>query len=191
MEEGRERLGGLASLALVPGGLIAYMGYLWLRFGDPLLFYSAQRDWGRRATGVLDTAGRAWESAVEGAGRLLDPGLWAHPSLGNLADHLSGANNLYNLAFFVFAVVVLLAGLRDLPLSLSIYGLLLVAPAALFGTPESPLMGTPRYVLVAFPIFIVLGLLSRNKLLFGVWLVLSAAVSLVLCALFVSWRFVA
>jgi hypothetical protein len=86
---------------------------------------------------------------------------------------------------------VLLAGLRYLPLSLTAYGLLLVAPATLFGTPESPLMGTPRYVLAAFPIFIVLGLLFRNRLLFGGWLVLSGLVSLALCALFVSWRFVA
>ena len=91
----------------------------------------------------------------------------------------------------VFAAVVLLAGLRDLPLSLSIYGFLLVAPATLFGTPESPLMGTPRYVLVAFPLFIVLGLLSRNRPIFGGWLLLSTLVSLVLCGLFVSWRFVA
>jgi hypothetical protein len=178
-------------LVVVPSGLLTYMGYLWIRFGDPLLFYSAQKNWGRQATGPLATAGRAWESAVEGAGRLLDPGLWAHPSVGNLAAHLAGANNFYNLAFFVFAVVALLAGLRELPLSLSIYGLLLVAPATLFGTPESPLMGTPRYVLVAFPIFIVLGLLSRNKLLFGGWMVLSTLASLTLCALFVSWRFVA
>jgi hypothetical protein len=178
-------------LLLVPGGLFAYMGYLWMRFGDPLLFYSAQESWGRRATGPLDTASRALGSASEGAGRLLDPGLWANPTLGNVADHLGGAVNFFNLAFLVFAVVVLLAGLRDLPVSLTAYGLLLVAPATLFGTPESPLMGTPRYVLVAFPVFIVLGLLFRNRLLFGGWLALSTLVSLALCALFVSWRFVA
>jgi hypothetical protein len=178
-------------LLLVPGGLFAYMGYLWMRFGDPLLFYSAQESWGRRATGPLDTASRALGSASEGAGRLLDPGLWANPTLGNVADHLGGAVNFFNLAFLVFAVVVLLAGLRDLPVSLTAYGLLLVAPATLFGTPESPLMGTPRYVLVAFPVFIVLGLLFKNRLLFGGWLALSTLVSLALCALFVSWRFVA
>ena len=190
LEEGNERWRGIY-LALVPSGLVAYMGYLWIRFGDPLLFYSAQQNWGRQATGPLATAGRAWKSAAEGAGRLLDPGLWAHPSLGNLADHLAGANNLYNLCFFVFAVVVLLAGLRDLPLSLSIYGFLLVAPATLFGTPGSPLMGTPRYVLVAFPVFIVLALLFKNRLLLGGWLVMSTLISLALCGLFVSWRFVA
>jgi hypothetical protein len=178
-------------LLLAPGGLLAYMGYLWVRFGDPLLFYSAQESWGRQATGPLDTASRAWGSAVEGAGRLFDPGLWAHPSLGNVANHIAGAGNFFNVAFFVFAVVVLLAGLRDLPLSLTVYGLLLVAPATLFGTPGSPLMGTPRYVLVAFPIFIVLTLLFRNRLLLGGWLVMSTLISLALCGLFVSWWFVA
>ena len=178
-------------LTLAPGGLLAYMGYLWVRFGDPLLFYSAQKSWGRQATGPLDTAGRAWESALEGAGRLLDPAMWAHPTLNNVADHLAGAANLFNLVFFVFAAFVLLAGLRYLPLSLGIYGLLLVAPATLFGTPGSPLMGTPRYVLVAFPLFIVLGLLAKNRLLFGAWLASSTLASLILCALFVSWRFIA
>jgi hypothetical protein len=178
-------------LALVPSGLVAYMGYLWARFGDPILFYTAQEDWGREATGPLATVGMTWASAVEGAGRLLDPGLWTNPTLGNLANHLAAAGNLTNLAFFVFAVVVLLAGSRDLPPSLTIYGLLLIAPATLFGTPQSPLMGTPRYILVAFPIFIALGLLSNNRWLFRGWLLLSAILSLMLCALFVSWRFVA
>jgi hypothetical protein len=178
-------------LLLAPGGLFAYMVYLWVRFGDPLLFYSAQESWGRQATGPLDTASRAWGAAVEGAGRLLDPDLWAHPSLGNAANQLAGASNFFNLAFFVFAMVVLLAGSRYLPLSLTIYGLLLVAPATLFGTPGSPLMGTPRYVLVAFPVFIVLALLFRNRALLGGWLVASTLLSLVLCGLFVSWRFVA
>jgi hypothetical protein len=178
-------------LLLAPGGLFAYMGYLWMRFGDPLRFYWAQESWGRQATGPLDTAGRAWWTAVEGAGRLLDPDLWAHPSLSNVANQLAGASNFFNLAFFVFAMVVLLVGLRYLPLSLTVYGLLLVAPATLFGTQESPLMGTPRYVLVAFPVFIVLALLLRNRVLLGGWLLVSTLLSLVLCGLFVSWRFVA
>jgi len=178
-------------LLLAPGGLFAYMVYLWVRFGDPLLFYSAQERWGRQATGPLDTASRTWGTAVEGAGRLLEPDLWAHPSLSNVANQLAGASNFFNLAFFVFAMVVLLAGLRYLPLSLTVYGLLLVAPATLFGTPGRPLMGTPRYVLVAFPVFIVLALLFRNRVLLGGWLVASTLVSLVLCGLFVSWRFVA
>jgi hypothetical protein len=178
-------------LLLAPGGLFVYMVYLWVRFGDPLLFYTAQESWGRHATGPLDTASRAWGAAVEGASRLLDPDLWAHPTLSNAANQLAGASNFFNLGFFVFAMIVLLAGSRYLPLSLTVYCLLLVAPAALFGTPGSPLMGTPRYVLVAFPVFIVLALLFKNRVLLGGWLVVSTLVSLVLCGLFVSWRFVA
>jgi hypothetical protein len=52
-------------------------------------------------------------------------------------------------------------------------------------------MGFPRYVLVAFPLFIVLAVMLKNHRLLGGWLVPSAAFSLVLCPEFVSWRFVA
>jgi hypothetical protein len=190
LKEPRERWRGLY-LAFAPSGLIVYMGYLWIKFGDPLLFYSSQKYWKREATGPLDTANRAWATAVEGVGMLSDSRLWAHPSVQNFADHLERANSFCNLAFLIFAVVVLLAGVRKLPLSLTIYSLLLFVPPALFGTPDVPLMGIPRYVLVAFPVFIVLGLLARKKLLFAGWVILSTIMSIVLCALFVSWRFVA
>jgi hypothetical protein len=190
LKEPRERWRGLY-LAFAPSGLIVYMGYLWIKFGDPLLFYSSQKYWKREAAAPLDTATRAWATAVEGANILRDPGLWAHPAAQNFADHLERANSFFNLAFLIFAVVVLLAGVRKLPLSLTIYSLLLIVPPALFGTPDIPLMGIPRYVLVAFPAFIVLGLLARKKLLFAGWVILSTIMSIVLCALFVSWRFVA
>jgi hypothetical protein len=190
LKEPRERWRGLY-LAFAPSGLIVYMGYLWIKFGDPLLFYSSQKYWKREATGPLDTASRAWTTAVEGVGVLGDSRLWAHPSAQNFADHLELAHSFYNLAFLIFAVVVLLAGVRKLPLSLTIYSLLLIVPPALFGTPDVPLMGIPRYVLVAFPVFIMLGLLARKKLLFAGWLILSTIMSIILCALFVSWRFVA
>ena len=178
-------------LALAPSGLVAYAAYLWLRFGDPLLFYTDQQKWGREPAGPIATAVKAWRSAAEGAARLLDPALLSDPSLVSLANHLAGAANLYNLLFFLFALVVLLAGLRDLPPDLALYAFLLVLPAALFGTPQSPLMGAPRYVLVAFPLFIVLGLLAKNRPVFVTGLFLSTVISLLFCALFVSWRFVA
>ena len=180
-----------AYLALAPSGLVLYASYLWWRFGDPLLFYTEQQDWGRRATGPLTTLRNIWEGAREGARQLFSSNLRADPSLANLADHLGAASNLFSVAFLILAVVLLVAGARVLPLDLSAYAFLLVVPPALFGTPENPLMGLPRYVLVAFPTFIVLGaLLKRTPYLVG-WLILSAAVSLVPCALFVTWRFVA
>ena len=190
LQQRRGRWRGLY-LALAPSGLVAYMAYLWARFGDPILFYTAQRDWGREPTTPLTTATRTWDFAVEGAAILRDPLLWTRPTLGRLAEQVSAAHGLYDLGLLVLTVVVLLAGLRRLPLSLVLYGFLLVLPATLFGTPETPLMGAPRYLLAAFPLFIGLGLLTRWRPVFWLWLVLSAAMSVVLCGLFVTWWYVA
>src|SRR5215218_6290225 len=44
---------GMACLALATSGLLWYAAYLWQRFGDPLLFYTEQRRWGRGATDPL------------------------------------------------------------------------------------------------------------------------------------------
>ena len=182
---------GAACLALASSGLLGYSAYLWLRFGDPFLFYTQQGRWDREATDPLTTLYDASVRAGEGVWRLFDPDLLADPSVGRIADHLGAAANLYNLLFLCLAAVLLVVGLRELPFSLNAYAFLLILPAAFFGTPDFPLMGLPRYMLVAFPLFIVLGVLLKNRRYLGGWLILSAASSLVLCALFVSWRFVA
>jgi hypothetical protein len=181
----------VAYLALAPSGLLAYAAYLWWRFGDPFLFYTEQSRWGREATGPLDSLLSALSRGGESLGRLFSPRLWADPSLGRVADALGAANNAYNLVFLGLALALLVAGLRVLPPDLSAYAFLLILPPTLFGTPQGPLMGLPRYVLVAFPLFVVLGVLLEERRILGIWLTLSAASSLVLCALFVTWRFVA
>ena len=181
---------GAACLALASSGLLWYAAYLWLRFGDPLLFYTQQGRWNREATNPLITLYNASVRAGEGVRDLFDPGL-LDPSVGSLADNLGAAVNLYNLLFLCLAAILLAAGLRVLPFSLNAYAFLLILPPVFFGTPQIPLMGLPRYVLVAFPIFIVLGVLLRDRRSLGIWLALSAAASVVFCALFVSWRFVA
>ncbi len=178
-------------LALAPSGLALYAAYLWWRFGDPLLFYTQQSRWGREATGPLDTLLGALTRGGQGIAGLFSPRLWADPSLGRVADALAATNNTYNLIFLGLALALLVAGLKVLPPDLSAYSLLLILPPTLFGTPQGPLMGLPRYVLVAFPLFIVLGALLRDRRPLTVWLAASAAFSLVLCALFVTWRFVA
>lgn len=178
-------------LGLAPSGLLLYMAYLWARFGNPLLFYTEQSRWGRGNIGPLDLVNNIFRESGEGVARLFGPGLFADPTLGNLADRASAAQNAFDLALLGIFVAVLIAGLRVLPLDLTAYSFLLVAPAVIFGPEQNPLMGFPRYALVAFPAFIVLGVLLDSRRSLGVWLGLSAAFSLVLCAMFVSWRFVA
>jgi hypothetical protein len=191
LKNAREYRWRVAYLALAPSGLVAYAAYLWWRFGNPLLFYTEQGRWGREATDPLNTLHSALVRGSEGLGRLFSPNLWADPSLGRVADSLGAANNAYNLIFLGLALALLAAGLRVLPPDLSAYAFLLILPPTLFGTPQGPLMGLPRYVLVAFPLFIVIGVLLRDRLFLGGWLVLSTTFSLVLCILFVTWHFVA
>ena len=178
-------------LALAPSGLILYMAYLWGRFGDPLLFYTEQGRWGRETAGPLVIVVNILRESGEGVMRLLGPGLFTSPSLGEIADRASGGQNAFDLILLGVIVAVLILGRRILPPDLSAYAFLLVAPAVLFGPPQNPLMGLPRYALAAFPLFIVLGVLLKDRRSLGVWLGLSAAASLMLCAMFVSWRFVA
>lgn len=180
----------VACLVLVPSGLAAYAAYLWWRFGDPLLFYTAQREWSRQPTGPLTMARVAIQNALEGMAGLLDPQLRAEPSVARLADALSGTHTTLSLLALVLAAILLAVGFRTLPLGLSLYALPLVAVPISFGTPADPLMGLGRYLLVAFPLFIVLATRLEDRSLYA-WIVASAALSLVPCALFVTWRFVA
>ncbi len=178
-------------LILAPSGLALYAAYLWWRFGKPQLFFTDQKNWGRRPVGPVTAFRETWEKAGAGASQLLTPQLRHNPTPAGIANHLAGATNAYNLAFLIFAVIILIAGLRLLPLGLSAYAFLLVVPPVFLGTEDIPLMGMPRYVLVAFPLFITLGRLLKNRWLLSGWLILSTAFSLVLCAMFVSWRFIA
>jgi hypothetical protein len=192
LEGSRERIvGGLLSLSLVPGGLVAYMGYLWLRFGDPLLFYSAQEYWDRRHTGPLTLLSDIVTEAYASLADMFGASFRANSALGGIVERIQSANDAYALLFLIFAVALFALGFRVLPLSLSLYTLLLLITAVSFGKPATPLMGFSRYILVAFPLFITLATLLESRRAMVAWLSFSTVVSLVFCAFFVSWRFVA
>jgi Gpi18-like mannosyltransferase len=189
----REEYGWRAAayLAFVPAGLSAYMAYLWWNFGDPLLFYGEQAAWGRAPAGASAFTS-AFQLAYEDALILFNPVNYQPFGFERLIYVVSFANNLYNLLFLLFALTVIGVGWRLLPGWLGTYSLAILAVPVLFSSATSPLMSMPRFVLAAFPLFIVLGatMLENRKAL--VWWVLSSAVaSLVLTALFVGWYFVA
>ena len=188
----RSRLVEGASLALVPAGLFGYMAYLWMRFGDPFLFYSAQELWDRRPVDPLTLTVDVFAEAYMSLGTALGPGTPADSALAGIIGRLHDPNDAYSLLFLLVTVALLVAGLRVLPLSLSIYTFLLFVSAVSFGKPATPLMGFSRYVLVAFPLFITLAVLLEGRpRARAVYLFVSAAASLMFCAFFVSWRFVA
>jgi hypothetical protein len=181
---------GILGFALVPLGLAGYSLFLRWRFGEPLLFARQQEDyWERELTNPLTTLGDAWQAAGKGARYLLDPSTLF---LDTSATPALDASNALNLAFLVFFLVVAVAGLVVLPPGLSLYTLVIVLLPVLTPAPRFPLMSMPRFVLGAFPVFLVLGyLLSRSRPVFALWLVLSGALGVALTALFTTWRWVA
>ena len=185
------RFGG-AYLVLVPSGLAAYMAFLWRRFGDPLVFQEVQgtKEWGRTFTpNPLVVLDRSWTAAERGLRYALDPAaMFEQPR--SLA-HSAIASNTYNLLALFFVVALLALGLRYLTWDLWLYAFLFTVPFVFYGTEGRPLYNLPRLVLVAFPLFIVLGVVLRNRWALIAWLVPSAAFSLLLCAMFVTYRWVA
>jgi len=181
---------GMLGLALVPLGLAGYAAFLWARFGDPLLFARQQGEyWGRELTNPISTARDAWRTAVEGAQYLLDPAtLFVSASPSPALD----ASNTLNLVFLAFFLVVAVVGIFVLPPGLSIYAFVLVLLPVLTPSSSFPLMSQPRFVLGAFPVFLVLGyLLSRNRVALVAWLIFSGGLGVALTALFTTWRWVA
>jgi Mannosyltransferase (PIG-V) len=177
--------------ALVPSGLLAYAAWLWWRFGDPLLFLSEQARWKRELSGPLSTLQSAFGLAAESLGSLFDPAAYELYGFEGLFYVFSGTNALYSLLFLLFAYAVLSLGVRWLPADLAIYSFALVLAPVFFASSSNPLMSMPRFVLVAFPIFITLGILLKSRRLLVGWIAASAVLSVALCALFVNWHFVA
>ena len=190
-ERAREYGWRAAYLALVPTGLVAYMAYLWWHFGNPLLFYGEQARWGRQpagASGFADSFLFAYQDALT----LFNPANYESFDFGSLVYVLSDTNHLYSLSFFLFALTVLGAGWRLLPADLWAYGVAILVVPVLFASATDPLMSAPRFVLVAFPLFIVLGgTVLKNRQVLAGWLLASAVASLVFTGLFVGWHFVA
>lgn len=187
----RQRYGWQAIyIILAPSGLLAYMSFLWWQFGNPFMFQSAQGDWGREPTepwnALIGAANAAFENARTFVGSIQQA-----DDFNDLLIALSGTNHFYSMLFFLLALVVILYGLRFMPLELTAYALALCVLPSFFGTPDNPLMGMPRYVLAAFPVFIVLGVVLQDRRLLIGWVVTSAVISLPLVALFVNWYFVA
>lgn len=89
-----------AITALGMGGLLGYMLFLWIRFGDPLLFYSIQKAWGRNNEGFFVT-----EIARIYYAKILEPGYF-----GNKYGYL--LNILYMILPFILTAAALYAWRR-------------------------------------------------------------------------------
>jgi hypothetical protein len=178
---------GALQIGLVPAGLLAYMIFLWARFGDPLIFLLQQgAQWGREFIDPATALGLAWSKAGEGLSYILDP---TALFIGRAPGPALQAYNTLSFAFLVILLVLVGMGFSALPASLSVYTFLVTLLPVLTPNPDIPLASQPRFMLGAFPLFLILGyVLSYSRFATYLWLLVSGGLGVALTALFVTWR---
>ena len=163
----RIRPNGLA-LALVPAGLGAFAWYCASSFGDPLAFLHNQAVWHGRPTHAVPGVGLL----IGVARAILRPDPVVHPFPLNL---------LY-VGTAALAVVCVLASFFVLRPAYGLWGLAVLSISASHGRIDS----LPRYVLVLFPIHIVLAVLGRRRGAHLVIAVVSAGLLAFFTVMFVN-----
>ncbi len=163
----------LAWLVLVPAGLGVYALYLWSRFGDALAFVTAQSAWGRSFAWPVVTVWRGAQQAGHAlrvsAGRW--PFSWAWLGPGGDGQWM---NSIVLLPFvaLVAAVVVLACAWRRLPFAYSVWALAVMLAPLFTPAANQALLSYPRFLLLAFPLFIGVVLLTGRYRL-ARWLLLA------------------
>lgn len=122
----------LVAPALAPLGTLAFMGYQWAHVGSPLAWLDSQRrGWGNEAS-----AGQFFDAV----GQIFSQDRY---------EHFTIWQGGIGLAFLVLGIWLLVAWKP--PASLTIYTAGVLAPTVLAG------LFTPRYSMVALPLFIAIG----------------------------------
>lgn len=180
-------------LAAVPAGLGIYVAYLNARFGDWLLFNTAQRHWGRAFAWPMTTIGRGYTAAVKGLKALFAFGI-VNPAITAKIEprDLLSLSNVTAFAALLLAAALLVLCWRLLPAPYTIYGLATLLVPLFYPTPLRPLMSLPRLILVDFPLFVALAAgLARRPVARGLVLAVFAAGLVMMTALYATWYFVA
>lgn len=167
------RLGPVPSLwrpmlgVALPGlALLGWMGYLGMRLGDPLAFLHAQDGWHRDLDVPWDTFTRFFDGKIALA---------------------TGFHSLTDLAFTIVGIVGLVLAVRWLRASYALWlGAMLLVPLM-----TGSLVSMPRFVLVMFPLYLVLAILARRPGVHETLLVVGMGLGGVYMALYAQWYWVA
>jgi Gpi18-like mannosyltransferase len=151
------------SIALVPIGLAIYMGYLWLQFDDPFLYFKANEVWGRGLH-------LPWETLLAYIRGPLVGFDWPYSWL-----------DLISMTAMVILVII---GWWLIPRSYWAYA----AVGILFALSSGiAWFSASRHALALFPIVIVLAAIGERSRIFGwLWLIFSTLVALGFMARFAA-----
>jgi hypothetical protein len=155
------------------GGLAAWSGYLWARFGDPLLFVHIEGQWGQ------GTGPHTWFKLE-----------FLH-QLRFVPHSLFSSGLILHAAVGIGTLVLVPRVARRFGWAYALY-VLAVMGIPVLGTKD--FMSCGRYALAAFPCFAVVGewLAERpSPLLRNAWIVASAGLLLVFSALWSMGKYLA
>lgn len=155
-------------LVLIPMGLAAYMLYLDLNFGDPLLFSTVRANWGRTlsATGVMDNI----------------------IQLFTAPDPLQRAQAAaLELSFAVLSIFLFINVLRRQRLSYGLFaGYSIAVPLA-----SIRVVSYSRYMMVTFPLFIAMAQIFSRPALYRLALFAMGLLQFVMVTRWTLWYWVA
>ena len=160
----------LLPIALIPLGILSYMLFLQVRFDDPIAFWTVQAAWNRENVGPLVII---WQ-AISGLAKQ------------NFLAGIEWWQVLIDLIVLFSALLIAIPTWRRLGEHYALLILIgMLVPAA------SSIMSLSRYVLVLFPIFMMLAWWGRRPLLDRSILIGFATLLGLFTAIVVKWIFLA
>ena len=142
----------------MPLGVVAYMSYLALAGGSPLMPFHAQEVWNRQFAGPYVAVWDGARAAFDGARQLLSfQRSRVYFRLAGGEPFVDAGHNLMLFAFLLAAVPAIVGVLRRLPLAYGAYVLAALALPLSYPVAAQPLMSLPRFEVVLFPLFIWFG----------------------------------
>jgi len=166
-------LSALLSMALVSAGLLIYLLYLWITFGNPLAFQVQERVIWQRYTAF------PWVGTINAINAILR------------LDQYFFSRNVADLAFTFVPLVALAIGWRRLPLHYSLFCLAMIVFVLSQPCAYEGLMSVPRYLLVMFPIFLIFALWSKNRFTTYTIMTLSLIFFIINTMKFVTYSWIA
>jgi len=160
----RVSIGGV----LIPFGLSLYMAWLWVLRGDPLYFSHLQSHWDRHLAWPWVSVMHAVKSIRTG-------------------EPVTVATQCLEVGFTALMLAVLFASVKRLRFSYWSY----MALSILVPMSTSSLMSMPRFALVLFPMFVVLGLWGGRSSINSAVVAISLPLLGLFTVLFANWYWVA
>jgi len=174
-------------LFLIPVGMLAFLLYRHFWIGDSLSIAETYRTtWGVQLCPPWKSVATCWTA------------IWHPERFPKLGGELGAIfprrviYNSFNLACLGMFVLLTLVSFRALRPSYRLYAISLIPTFLLqLFRPPYPLAAVPRYVVVLFPAFMVLGGGVRNRNLRWMIFYLSVMLQAFFTAMFATWRLVA